>query len=192
MRHNYMLFCLQPQLYIQLVTRLLELQLTDWSLYFVFLYFNTFSLTNVLEMESCCSHLLEKSTAIVIICAFSYMSFPYVYCWWFSCSIYLLVYSFVYIADRLCYLSLSYSYWYYCWLIINSSMHIIVSVTFALFFSCERYWVIPRNNIYATHWFRWCNIISRFVWKKHKRFECKTLPIFFFLKFVKIFPTVSF
>ena len=48
------------ELHTQLVTGLLELQLTNWLLYFAF------SLTTV-EMEGSCSHLLEQSAAIVCI-----------------------------------------------------------------------------------------------------------------------------
>ena len=48
------------------------LQLTHWSLYLA----NTFSLTNVLEVEGSRSRLLEQSTATVCICAFSDMPFP--------------------------------------------------------------------------------------------------------------------
>ena len=75
----------------QLITSLLELQLTDWSLYLVFLYAHTFSLQNIIKVEYSRSRLLEKSIATVCICAFSYMSFPHAYCCWFRCSMYLLM-----------------------------------------------------------------------------------------------------
>ena len=74
----------------QLVTRLFELQLNWFIASLVFLYSNTFNLTNVLETEGCCSRLLEKSTATVCICAFSYMFVPHAYCCWFGFSMYTL------------------------------------------------------------------------------------------------------
>ena len=108
------------------------LQLTHWSLYLAFLWSNIFSLTNVLVMEGTCSRLLEKSTATVCICSFSYMSFLHAYCCWFRCSI----------AVRLCcicVIHLSHSHTdVIVVLLINSYIvrtYICVSVAFVLFFS---------------------------------------------------------
>ena len=79
------------ELHTQFVNRLLESQLTDWPLYFAFLYLNTFSLTSFLEMEDSCFCLLEKTAATVCICAFSYVYFHHAYCCWYRFSMYLLV-----------------------------------------------------------------------------------------------------
>ena len=102
--NNRCLFNSLFELHTQLVTRLLLLQLTHWSLYLAFLYSNKFSRTKVLEMEGSCSRLLGKSTSTVCICTFSYMSFPHDYCCCFRCSMYLLVCTSicVHIAVRLC------------------------------------------------------------------------------------------
>ena len=67
------------ELHTQLVTRRFELLLNDWSLFLRFSKFNTFTQMNILEMEGSCPRRLEKSTAIVCTCAFSYISFPHAY-----------------------------------------------------------------------------------------------------------------
>ena len=131
------------ELHMQLVSRLLQLQLTHWSLYLALLQSNTFSLTNVLEMEGSCSRLLEKSTAAVCICAFSYMSFTHACRCCFRCSIYLLVCICVHITIRLCCICVIHLPHTYTdvidVLLINSSMYICVSVAFVLLSVCKRY-----------------------------------------------------
>ena len=74
-------------------------------------------------MKSSCSRLLEKSFAIVCICAFSCMSLPHAYCCWIRCLMYLIVGMYLCIHYRsfmlpLCYSSLfiivAFSYkWFY-------------------------------------------------------------------------------
>ena len=68
------------ELHTQLVTRLIELQLTDCSPYLAFLYAPTFSLHNVVKVEDSRSRILEKSIVTVCICAFLYMLLPHAYC----------------------------------------------------------------------------------------------------------------
>ena len=67
-------------------------------------------------MEGSCSRFLEKSTAAVCICTFSYMSFPHAYVF----DVFIGVYE--YLCTHCCsfilclrYPSLSYSYRWYCW-----------------------------------------------------------------------------
>ena len=86
---------------------------TDWlialSYYFLF---NTFSLTNVLEMKRSCSRFLEKSIATILIFLNSHTYLhPHAYCRWFRCSMYLLMHQ---LMLSLCYPFLSYLYWYCC------------------------------------------------------------------------------
>ena len=65
MRHNYSLFCLQPQGMLGLTRNLsLDCLNYNWKIdrfLLPFLSFNTFILQNILEMEGSCSHLPEKS-----------------------------------------------------------------------------------------------------------------------------------
>ena len=76
-------------------------------------------------MKGTCYRSLEKSTATLCKYAFSYMPSAHAYCCRLRCSMYLLV------CLRCPFFS--YSYWCYCWLLINSCMYICVSATFVLF-----------------------------------------------------------
>ena len=80
------------------------------------------------------------------------MSFSHAYCYWFRCSIYLLVCICVHIAVRLCCVCvIHFSHTHtdvIVGLLVNNATDICVSVAFVLFFLCERNEVVSRNNTF--------------------------------------------
>ena len=112
---------------MQLVTRLLELQLT-LVCYVLPFYSPTRSIRRI-------TRLLENSIATACICAFSHLSFLHAYCCWFRCSMNLLVCICIHtnniIVCWLCVIHLSHTD-VIVGLLIKSSMYICVRVVFGL------------------------------------------------------------
>ena len=77
--NNFLFDTLLTQLFVILLTTEADRILVDCHLLpFAFLYAHTFNLQNVLKVYNSWYRLLKNC-----VCAFSYLSVPLAYCWWF-------------------------------------------------------------------------------------------------------------